>query len=81
MATLIPHFALAEKIGERVEIDAATVAELVRIGIARYGEPFRAAIGRATILVNGRAVSLLRRGKTPLAPTDTVWLVLPAGGG
>ena len=81
MATLIPHFALAEKIGERVEIEAATVDELVQAGIARFGEPFRAAVTRATILVNGRAVSLLRRGKTPLAPSDTVWLVLPSGGG
>jgi molybdopterin converting factor small subunit len=81
MAILIPNFALAEKIGERLEIDAATVEELVRAGIARYGEPFRAASTRAAILVNGRAVSHLRRGKTPLGPSDTVWFVLPSGGG
>lgn len=82
MATLIPNFELAETIGsETVEIDAATVEELVRIGEQRWGEPFRAAADKAAIVVNGRAVSLLRGGKTPLGPADSVWLLLPSGGG
>jgi molybdopterin converting factor small subunit len=81
MAILIPNYELAEKIGERVEIEASTVAELIELGTARWGEVFRQTTKRAAILVNGRSVSLLRGGKTPLGKGDNVWLVLPSGGG
>jgi molybdopterin converting factor small subunit len=81
MAIVIPNFELAETIGERVEIDATTVGELVRVGAERYGEAFRQATKRAAIMVNGRSVSLLKGSGTRIGPDDTVWFVLPAGGG
>jgi len=81
MAILIPNYELGEKIGERVEIEARTVAELIEMGTAKWGEVFRQATKRATIVVNGRAVSLLRGGKTPLGKDDSVWLIVPSGGG
>jgi molybdopterin converting factor small subunit len=81
MAILIPNFELAEKIGEQVEIDANTVDELLRVGSERYGEVFSQATKRAAIVVNGRSVSLLKGKSTRLEPTDTVWFILPAGGG
>lgn len=81
MAILVPNFDLAAKIGSPVEIDASTVGELIRIGIQRYGEPFRAASGYALISVNGQAISMLEGTRTPLAKDDQVWMILPAGGG
>jgi molybdopterin converting factor small subunit len=81
MATLIPNYDLAEKIGDRIEIDASTVGDLIEEGVARWGEIFRQATKRASISVNGRAISHLNGSKTPLAATDTVWFVLPSGGG
>ena len=81
MAILIPNFDLAEKIGDRVEIDAATVDELIQEGIARWGEIFRETTKKASINVNGRAISLLKGRKTPLRKDDSVWFILPAGGG
>jgi len=41
MATLIPGYELSKQIGKQVEFDAATVDDLIRQGIARFGEPFR----------------------------------------
>jgi molybdopterin converting factor small subunit len=81
MAILIPNYDLAEKIGDRIEIDASTVDDLIEEGVARWGEIFRQTTKRATISVNGRAISHLRRGKTPLGQNDTVWFVLPSGVG
>ena len=81
MAKLIPHYALAEKIGDEVTIDAGSVKELIDKGIAAYGEPFREAVASAAIVVNGRDVAVLRGVKTRLSADDTVWLLLPAGGG
>lgn len=81
MAILIPNYDLAEKIGNRIEIDATTVGELLEEGIARWGETFRQATKRARISVNGRAISLLDGRKTPLGPDDSVWFILPSGGG
>jgi molybdopterin converting factor small subunit len=81
MAVLIPNHKLAKEIGSRLEIDAATVDELIAIGVERYGEIFDEATRTAAIVVNGRSVSLLQGGETPLAAEDTVWLVLPAAGG
>ena len=81
MTILIPNFDLAEKIGDRVELDAATVDELIQEGIARWGEVFREATKKAAISVNGRAISLLKGRKTPLRKDDNVWFILPSGGG
>jgi molybdopterin converting factor small subunit len=82
MAILIPHFDLAEKIGGgRFEMDANNIDELIREGTSRFGEPFAQAVKSATILVNGRQVSRLKGKKTTLAKGDTVWLVVPSGGG
>ena len=81
MAILIPNYELGQKIGERVEIEASTVAELIEMGTVKWGEVFRQATKRATIVVNGRAVSLLRGKKTPLGKNDSVWLIVPSGGG
>ncbi len=81
MATLIPHWELAEQIGKRHEIDATTVEELISIGSERWGEPFRQACKRAAIVVNGRSISRLTGGRTPLSSDDTVWFILPAAGG
>ena len=81
MATLIPNFDLAEKIGTKVEMDAETVGELVSKGIAQYGEPFREATKVVAILINGRAMTKLKGSKTRLTSSDTVWFVMPSSGG
>ena len=81
MATLYPTFELAERIGRAIEIDAATVDALVAEGIARWGDDFARELKRVAIVVNGRAITLLQRGKTPLAAGDAVWMVKAAGGG
>jgi molybdopterin converting factor small subunit len=81
MATLIPSYALASKIGAQVEMEAATVGELLEEGVARWGEEFRLAVRHATIAVNGRAIAHLQGRKTPLGPEDQVWLIMAAGGG
>lgn len=81
MAILIPNFELAEKIGDRLEIDAATVGELIEACTTRYGAVFQEATKRAAISVNGRAIRLLQGTKTPLGKDDQVWLLLPSGGG
>ena len=82
MAYLIPNFDLAEKIGQtRVEINASTVDEFVREATARFGEDFTQAIKSSTLVVNGRSVSRLKGGKTPLKAGDSVWIITPSGGG
>ena len=82
MATLIPNYDLAQKIGtSKVEIEAATVGELIREATTRFGEPFTTALKSATIMVNGRSVSRLQGERTPIARDDTLWLIVPSGGG
>jgi len=81
MAHLVPPFELSRKIGEVVDIDAATVGALLDTCIARYGAPFKAAIAGATIVVNGRSINLLEGRRTPLGPADSVWLLRPSAGG
>ncbi len=81
MATLIPNFDLAEKIGSKVEIDADTVGELISKGVAQYGQPFKESTKVVAILVNGRSVSKLKGNKTRLTSSDSVWFVLPSSGG
>jgi molybdopterin converting factor small subunit len=81
MATLYPTFELAERFGRAIEIDAATVDELLARCVARFGDDFARELRRVAVLVNGRAIALLQRGKTPLGPGDVVWMVKAAGGG
>ena len=82
MAFLIPNFDLAEKIGQtKVEINVATVDELIREATARVGADFTQAIARSTLVVNGRSVSKLKGGKTPLKAGDSIWIITPSGGG
>lgn len=81
MATLIPNFDLAEKIGSKLEIEAATVDELLAKGTSQYGAPFTAAVKAVAIVVNGRSISKLKGKKTQLTAEDTVWFVLPSSGG
>ncbi len=81
MAILIPSYALSAKIGTQVEIEAATVGELLDAGVARWGEEFAQAVRHATIAVNGRAIAHLQGRKTRIGPEDQVWLIMAAGGG
>jgi len=82
MAFLILNFDLAEKVGmSKVEIQARTVDDLVHEATSRLGADFTEAIARSTLVVNGRAVSKLKGGKTPLKPNDSVWIITPSGGG
>ncbi len=81
MAILVPNFELAETIGQRIEIDAATVDDLLKEGIHRFGEPFRETVKTAIISVNGKPVRLLKGLKTPLSKDDAVWMLKPSGGG
>jgi len=81
MATVVPTFEVAEKIGRCIEIDALTVDGLVREGTRLFGAPFREMAEHAAIVVNGRSVRLLKGGKTPLSAADRVHFVKPAAGG
>ena len=82
MAFLILNFDLAEKVGmSKVEIRASNVDGLVREATSRFGADFTEAIARSTLVVNGRSVSKLQGGKTPLRPDDSVWIITPSGGG
>ena len=82
MATLVPTFELARQIGEEtLEIEAATLGELLELCIQRFGEPFRTTLQSVAIVVNGRSINHLRGNDTQLGATDTIWLVKPSSGG
>lgn len=81
MATLVPTFDLAKTTGDNVEIDAATVEDLILEAIKRWGEPFKETLSSASILVNGRNIHYLQGRRTPLSADDVVWLVRAASGG
>lgn len=82
MATLIPPFDLAKQIGEeKLEIEAATLGELLDKCNERFGEPFSKMIQTAAIVVNGRSINYLKGKKTPLTKDDTIWIVKPSSGG
>ncbi len=82
MATFIPHFRLANLMGEHeLHWPVATVKELLERGRKEYGADFETEIKAATVLVNGRAISYLDGEKTSLSDTDEVWTVLPSAGG
>lgn len=73
----------------RVEVEAATVEELLAALISRYGGTFRRELitpeGKPkpgiAILVNGRNINFLQGLATPLSPADKVTLIPPAAGG
>lgn len=73
----------------RVEMEAATVAQLLAALTSRYGETFRRELmtpeGRLkpgiAVLVNGRNINFLQGLDTSLSPGDKVTIVPPAGGG
>lgn len=85
MATLFPHFELAESIGEhRLEIDVRNIRELLAELDRRYGSRPAGGegyVGRVAILVNGRHINHLQGMDTPLRNEDHIWFLLPSGGG
>ncbi|AKX93467.1 MoaD family protein [Neomoorella thermoacetica] len=73
----------------RVDIDAATVRELLAALSSRYGETFRRQLLTAdgqlkagiAILINGRNINFLQGLDTPLNPRDKATIIPPAAGG
>lgn len=78
---------IAGKTEEQWNEPAATVGELLRGLIARYGPEFgrwvldQGELKLAIVLVNGRDVRDLQRLDTPLSPDDTVTVFPPVAGG
>ena len=81
MAILVPTYELSQSIGRRIEIDAATVGELIDKAVALYGEEFERTTSSALIVVNGIAINSRRGRKTRVSAADEVWFVKAAGGG
>jgi molybdopterin synthase sulfur carrier subunit len=85
------YFALLRDIAGKREEDwsrpAATVGDLLHDLVAEYGPEFgrwlmeNGDLNLAIVLVNGHDVRGLQRLATPLAPSDTVTLFPPVGGG
>lgn len=82
MPAFVPHAALAKCLGtNRMESNAPTVRALVDDVKSRISPKEWDRVRRATILVNGVAIHRLEGLDTPLAPDDTIWMVVPSGGG
>jgi molybdopterin converting factor small subunit len=82
MPAFVPHAALAKLLGiNRMESDATTVRALIDEVKGRISKEAWDGVKRAAILVNGVAMHRLEGLDTPLAPDDTVWMVVPSGGG
>ena len=88
----IEYFALLRDVTGKKEEEwhepAATVGELLRALVARYGADFARWVSKdgqfgklAIIMVNGRDVRGMQHLDTPLASTDTVVIFPPVGGG
>ena len=61
----------------RVEAEAATVAEVVDVLSARYGERFERIARAGSVVVDGERA----RDETPLSGTEEVALLPPVSGG
>jgi len=82
MPAFVPHVALAKLLGtSRLETNAATVRVLMDEIKRRVPAEDWKRVRRAAILINGVAMHRLEGLDTPLAPEDTVWMVVPSGGG
>lgn len=82
MPAFVPHAALAKLLGtNRLESGATTVRALIDEVKGRISKEEWDQVRRAAILVNGVAMHRLEGLDTPLAPDDTVWMVVPSGGG
>jgi molybdopterin converting factor small subunit len=82
MPALVPHAALAKLLGtNRLETNASTVRALMDDVRKRVSAEDWKRVKRAAILINGVAMHRLEGLDTPLAPDDTVWMVVPSGGG
>jgi molybdopterin converting factor small subunit len=82
MPAFVPHAALAKLLGtNRMESDAATVRALIDEVRGQVSPADWKRVKRAAILINGVAMHRLEGLDTPLAPDDTVWMVVPSGGG
>ncbi|MEX1249419.1 MAG: MoaD/ThiS family protein [Acidimicrobiia bacterium] len=78
MATLRLFANLREIAGEtQVEIDAATVGEVVDSAVERYGQEFGRGVESARVWINGDPAS----ADTPVGATDEVVLLPPVSGG
>ena len=73
---------LRMKSGEvEVDVPAKTVDELLAALQTRFGPEFGQLVGHCKVIVNGRNVVQLKRGRTPLTDEDEVFLLPPVGGG
>jgi molybdopterin converting factor small subunit len=82
MPAFVPHAALAKLLGtNRLETNASTIRVLIDEVKSRISKEDWDRVRRAAILVNGVAMHRLEGLDTPLAPDDTVWMVVPSGGG
>ena len=61
----------------RVDMDGATVAEVLATARARYGEPFTAVLDTANVWVNGEPAA----DDAALQPGDEVAVLPPVSGG
>jgi sulfur-carrier protein len=61
----------------RVEIDGATVGEVLAGARRRFGQPFGAVLDGSRVWLNGQAAS----DDDPVGPTDEVAVLPPVSGG
>jgi molybdopterin converting factor small subunit len=82
MAKVFPPHELAKLIGNRsVEIEAATVGDLITEGTRRFGDKWRAGVARTMILVNGFNVNALGGLSARLRAGDRVHFITASAGG
>ena len=82
MPSFVPHAALAKLLGtNRLQTDAPSVRALLDEVKSKVSAEDWEQVRRAAILVNGVAIQRLEGLDTPLAPDDTIWMVVPSGGG